>query len=396
MQPVNVIIINCKIYVKLKLKMWFFILIGEAVLNFIYLFYKLIPTQNRITIISKQEDEPSEDIVMLAEELGKHTTARVDVMCKTIGTGKIRKLEYLAYMMTKQLPALASSKAVVLDGYCVSVSILKHKKSLMVFQMWHATGAIKKFGYYVVDKKEGYSKQTVKNMKMHKNYNVIFVGSEACKELMAPAFGYSTDVACVSPLPRIDKIVNKKLREAGINAVLGKYPGLKEKKVIFYAPTFREQIDMKPFIEKLIKAVDYERYNLVIKLHPHTTCGFSPGRSILVDDFSSTDLLNVCDCFVTDYSSVAFEAALAGKPIFRYVPDYDEYARERGLFDTDKELPAYCSGDADEIMKAISENKYDMALLQAFAKKYIDARENNSAYMSNQIVELSGLKKQAS
>ena len=45
---------------------------------------------------------------------------------------------------------LATSKVCVLDGYCIPASILKHKKKLKIIQIWHASGAIKKFGYQIL------------------------------------------------------------------------------------------------------------------------------------------------------------------------------------------------------------------------------------------------------
>ena len=43
------------------------IYIGKGLLNLIYLFHKLAPTRDRITIFSRQSDTPSVDIVMLSE-----------------------------------------------------------------------------------------------------------------------------------------------------------------------------------------------------------------------------------------------------------------------------------------------------------------------------------------
>lgn len=44
---------------------------------------------------------------------------------------------------------LATSKVAILDTYSITVSCLKHKKSLKVIQMWHALGALKNSGFKV-------------------------------------------------------------------------------------------------------------------------------------------------------------------------------------------------------------------------------------------------------
>ena len=57
--------------------------------------------------------------------------------------------------MLRQMYHAATSEIVVLDTYCIIISLLKQRKSLKVIQMWHALGAMKKFGYSILDKGEG-------------------------------------------------------------------------------------------------------------------------------------------------------------------------------------------------------------------------------------------------
>ena len=45
-----------------------------------------------------------------------------------------------------QMAAIASSKAVVIDTYCIAVSLLKQRKETEIIQIWHALGALKRFG----------------------------------------------------------------------------------------------------------------------------------------------------------------------------------------------------------------------------------------------------------
>ena len=188
--------------------------VGRVLLNLIYTFYKLFPTRNRIAIISRQSQTPSEDIVLLQEEIKRQAPElEVIVMCKMIDSGLIGKMKYLLYMFRYQMYVIATSKAVILDGYCIAISILKHKKELKVIQMWHAMGALKKFGYCSVDEKEGSSSEIAHSMKMHKNYDAILVSSEECKHLLAPAYQCSEDIMKVMPLPRVDLITQEKYQK---------------------------------------------------------------------------------------------------------------------------------------------------------------------------------------
>ena len=101
---------------------------------------------------------------------------------------------------------IATSEMVVLDTYCIAVSVLHQRKSLVVIQMWHALGAMKKFGYSILDKGEGTKRSLAEAMQMHKNYTYIFSSSEFCCRFFAEAFNASIDQMVVMPLPRLDLI----------------------------------------------------------------------------------------------------------------------------------------------------------------------------------------------
>ena len=367
-----------------------FIAAGRAVLNFIYLFHKLFPVKERISFISRQSNEPSDDIRLLAEEIGKLSPeTEVVISCKMIGPGLPGKFKYLLHMISKQMHLFATSKAVILDGYCISACILKHKKGLRIYQMWHAMGALKKFGWASIGEEEGASLKLAKAMRMHKGYTTIFVSSRECKKQMSKAFGCSEEIMEVMPLPRTDLILSREYNEEIRRRIFEEYPQVKGKKIILYAPTFRKNTDIKPYVEELIGAVDHENYALIVKLHPLDKERITSDKAIIDPDFSSMQWLSCADHVVTDYSATVFEAALAGKPIYRYVPDMEGYDAGRGfLIDPDEEIPALVSRNADEIMQAVRQNIYDADAVKKFAEKYICAGEDNTGKMAEYIAGL--------
>ena len=112
-------------------------------INFIYLFFKLKKTDNKITFISRQSDIPSLDFRCLINEIKEnYPQYRVDVLCKMIPSGLTGKISYI-FEMLRQMKSLASSRVAVIDGYCIPVCMLKHKSDLTVVQIWHALGAVK-------------------------------------------------------------------------------------------------------------------------------------------------------------------------------------------------------------------------------------------------------------
>lgn len=357
--------------------------IGKGFLNFIYLFHKLTPVKHQITLISRQSDLPSLDLRMLRNQLNQDDPdVQIRMLCRKIPGGASGKLSYLFYIMGPMMHAIAQSETIVLDGYCIPASILRHRKSLCIVQMWHAMGAFKKFGYAVLGEEEGYSPEIAKVMNMHKGYDYIFVSSEACKELLQPAYRCRLDHMVVMPLPRVDFLRREEYVEPTRRHILERYPFLAspDKKTILYAPTFRKGAAPgvnSLYIQRLIEKTDFTGYNLIIKPHPLMREKIHSEDALIDTDFTSLEMLSVADYVITDYSAFVLEAAVADKPVFRYVPDRKSYLNRRGFFvDLDRAAPGFASEDAGEVMQAIRENRYHLSEVRKFADTFIEPREN--------------------
>ena len=50
--------------------------------------------------------------------------------------------------------------------------------------------------------------------------------------------------------------------------IYDEYPTLYGKKTVLYCPTFRKNGNCLSYVEELISAADFEKYNLIVKLHP--------------------------------------------------------------------------------------------------------------------------------
>ena len=209
-------------------------------------------------------------------------------------------------------------------------------------------------------------------MGMHKNYNYVFTSSENCKKNFAEAFNVSLDKMLVMPLPCVDLITKKEHLEESKKRVLAKYPNINKKKVILYAPTFRKNFDMTEDVKKLVKEVDFSKYNLVIKLHPLSNIVLDDERIIYDKSISTIDFAVISDYVITDYSAVVFEVALLNKPIFFYAFDKDTYLDERNFYmDFDKDMPGFISTSPKEVIKAIEKDQYDIKKIKEFTSNNI-------------------------
>ena len=360
---------------------------ASAVLNGFYSIMKLLPVQKKITYISRQSNTLSVDFRMVICEMEKRRPEyRNLALVKMIGSSVPEKIGYCFHMF-RQMYHIATSELVVLDTYCIVVSLLKQRGSLKVVQMWHALGAMKKFGYSILDKGEGTNRSLAEAMRMHRNYTYVFSSSEFCCPYFAEAFNVPMEKMKVMPLPRLDLLLDKNYSKKIREKIRECYPGLfrGEKKCIVYAPTFRkegggfEEEKLKRAAEQLADAVDYSRYELVVKFHPLSNIRLENDSVIQDDKFSTIDFCRVADVIVLDYSAVVFEAAMLKKPLYFYTFDYDDYMMNRDVYiDFKKYVPGAVAGDARSLMEQIERGETDMKKLEQFRDLMISRPRSNS------------------
>lgn len=342
-------------------------------LSIVYFILKLLPTkENKVTIISRQQSDPSIDLTYLEHEL-KNRGYNVVVMCKLLNKN-LKSLVTYYFNLYKQMYNLATSKICIVDTYIIPVSVLKHKKDLLIIYICHGVGNIKKFGYQTLSKESGKDEVVSTLMNMHKNYDYVISTSEATNPFYAEAF--NIDINKVIPLgnPKIDYILKVKSKK---EEILKKYPNLKDKPVILYVSTFRTYED--DYLEKFLDNADTKNYNIIMHIHPvaytyHKDIDKKLNKDGIYrcSDIATVDLLSVADYVITDYSSFVFESAILKIPTYLYVSDYDKYIEKNGLnVDIFKELPGCVYKESKEIFKAIDNKQYNMDVLNRIKEKYV-------------------------
>lgn len=355
--------------------------IGRAVLQAIYQLLKVFPVKNKIVMISRQSNNPPLDFLLLRDEIKKEAvSAEVVMLCKTLDGGVNstfgHKLRYLCHMF-RQMYQLATSKVVILDTYCIVVSLLKHRRNLQVIQMWHSMGTMKLFGYTAVDSEEGSSRKVAESMHMHENYTYFIAASPNYKEHLARGFHCDVKKVFISPLPRYDLLKSQSYKRKKQEEIYSVYPELKDKKNILYCPTFRkDETQMQEALEGLINSLP-DGYSLIVKLHPLSRIDISRENVYTAESFSTFDMLFISDYVISDYSCVIYEAGVLGLPLYFYTFDMNTYEKNRGFaIDYEEEMPGVISGDPDIIMKAIRENAFSKERVRAFTDKYVEQTDN--------------------
>lgn len=332
-------------------------------LNLIYFFMKLFTRPvNKVVFLSRQSDEPNLNFVMIAEEIIRLSPdTQIYFSCKEAMKSDIN-LSY-AFLVLRQMAAMASARTVITDSYSIPVSLLKHRKSLIVIQIWHALAAIKKFGWQTVGCTEGSSPAVAEAMRMHSGYTWVIIGSEKAVPIYSEAFRCSPDIILPIGLPRSDVII-KGDRDTAKAKLSEKYPQTDGKKIIVYVPTMRraEAVDCK----ELIEAFDYESCSLIIKLHPLDRHTVIDDDRVIIDTFFPTDTaLLFADAIITDYSATCCDAALLETPVYFYLPDLEQYKKQCGLnIDPTKTFPEVSFTDGRKCVEAISKEPDKTVILR--------------------------------
>lgn len=362
--------------------------LAVIVLRVTYVLFKMQKTRNKIVVISRQSNSPSIDIRLLESYLTTvHTDIECVVLCRYLDN--LNPVSYLREVL-KQMKHMGQSSVILVDGYCIAASILKHKEDVTVVQMWHALAAIKKFGYETIDKPSGHSRQVADIMCMHRNYDFVICPSEATGEIFCRCFDICEKKLKYLALPRVDEIIRphailpEEVRSEGTDAfrrsLCEEYRIDGRSEIILYVPTFRKGKDVE--LTGIAQAIKDTDFTLIVKAHPIFKSidikAADEYENIVVDwKYSSYQWLSVCDRVVTDYSALGVEAALTGKPLYYFVYDIEEYDSNVGLnFNPLEEMPEISAVKGEELRDKLK-MKYDYEALNRFRYKYVSVSTDN-------------------
>lgn len=286
----------------------------------------------------------------------------------------------------------------------VRESIIKKKNQIYV-QCWHGT-PLKKIRCDITV--NGSVMNTVsENRKRNdidaKRFDYLLSPSNYATEKFISAFNLKKlgkeNIIIEKGYPRNDYLVNYK--ENNIKEIKTKLNIPKNKKIILYAPTFRDnEHDNKIGYTYKIN-VDFDKlkdklsndYIILFRAHYFVANSFDFNKyNNFVYDVSDYDDINelyiISDILITDYSSVFFDYAILKRPIVYYMYDKNMYKNNlRDFYINLDTLPGPIVYNEKELIKTIMNilpfkvnNKYKL-----FNKKYNYLDDGNS---SKRVVEV--------
>ncbi|WP_297981989.1 CDP-glycerol glycerophosphotransferase family protein [uncultured Methanobrevibacter sp.] len=338
--------------------------------------------KNRVAFITTRNASFESNLKYVSEELKNYRTS----------DGK----EYESVFVPKDvfsisnIRKLACSRYVFLTDNFFALAFMRFNSKTKLIQLWHGTGVFKKFGYELLNEDE---KKVM--LKFSNKITNLFVSSKNVIDIYARNFAIDKSKVIPLGIPRNDYYSKEHLDKDYVRSLKAEfekvYPNIKGKKIVLYAPTFREvpkynnvfaYFDIERFIDEL-----GDEYILCIKLHPNYKKFCDSDNQIDLEELAEKynivnftqfkdeqQLFLISDILITDYSSVMVEYTLLNKPIILFAYDLDNYLNnERGFyFDYKKHVPGTIVQNTDELLEAIKNKDFNMENLHVFANYQFD------------------------
>ncbi len=196
-------------------------------------------------------------------------------------------------------------------------------------------------------------------------------------------FRLRPDQILLSGLPKLDRLMH--ISGSEVEKIKKKLGIPLDKKVILYAPTYRNEHYGPMTIEadfRKWKRILGNDYVVLFRAHAEAIIGTYQSETLdFVIDVSeyldNIDLMEISDALISDYSGIFFEYAVLNRPMFCYAYDYDDYVKARGLyFDIREELPGGFLNE-DELLQLIKKNPPEiMEKVGQFRDKYVTVYGN--------------------
>ena len=136
-----------------------------------------------------------------------------------------------------------------------------------------------------------------------------------------------------------------------------------DKKVLLYAPTFRDDVSEENYnidVDKLLDACEKRfggEFILAVRFHRfahNAELGSTSEKIINVNDYDDMqEIIYVSDVVISDYSSLIWDVSIAHKPCFIYAMDLKKYLEDRNFYTPISEWPFPLAESMDGLIENI-------------------------------------------
>lgn len=218
---------------------------------------------------------------------------------------------------------------------------MKKKKSQFFLNTWHGGLGFKRIMSDVQNADFQKGVEEINSIATAEMVDVFLSNSTWITDIYKSAFNYKGKIVECG-FPKND-VFFKDSTEV-VSKVKKEFKVAENKKIIVYAPTFRDKPQKSSFdmdFDAVIDAFE-KKFNcecvVLVRMHPlmikESEEYYSYNEKVINATFysDSQEIILASDFFITDYSSIIFDFMLMKKPGFLYMPDFEQYKKERGFY----------------------------------------------------------------
>lgn len=351
--------------------------------------FKLFPQKKKSTFVASFGD----NILYVVKELERRLdqeivilkTAQCKIIFKEYSNARVLHFELAKPLQwIRSIFHIATSTTIFVDNYFGFLATSPLKKNVNCIQLWHAAGAIKKFGLKDPAIKKRSKRANKRFNRVYDRFDLIIVGSDNMATIFQESFGVSEQKILKTGIPRTDFFFQKNEIINVVNWLEKKYSLVQGKKVILYAPTFREnEYDIPLNFTEMYNQLK-DDFVLLLRLHPSIEKKMLNQFPSFVCDVSDYPLVNhllcITDILITDYSSVSFEFSLLQRPMIFFAYDLDEYCGVRGIWKPYEEtVPGPIVTNTSELIHVIKTEQFNMDNIVRFNKEWNQYSDGSSS-----------------
>lgn len=271
---------------------------------------------------------------------------------------------------------LATARTIFIDSYVGLLAVLQFREEVKCIQLWHASGAIKRFGWCEpsTNKRNNLAKRRFQAV--YNQFHYIPLGCQEMSRIFKDAFRLSKTCFLPSGVPQTDFYFDAHAQAAGMERVYQTYPQLYGKRVMLYAPTFRKNrlhsAEIELNTEKLLAAFSQDDV-LLLRLHPsvkNSGTQWNDSRIVNVSDYPHVaELLLISDVLITDYSSLSIDYSFLRRKMIFFLYDFETYQQEQGIWgDGSLFFPGPIVRTTEELINHLSDLSIDLTVIDRFHK----------------------------
>lgn len=301
------------------------------------------------------------------------------------------RIRCVRYLSMEYFRLVNSAEFLITNSRTDPYRIYWHKRPEQKYLMlWHGGVALKKIEKDAEDKlRYSYLKKARIDSEV---CDLMISGCRFQTKLLKESFWYSGEIL-ERGIPRCDIFFDTGRHMAIEAEIRSRYSIPSDDKIVLYAPTFRADHSIDPYIidwgkviPELDKIFGYTGVTVLLRLHPNLIGKVDTSSLTCHDHVTDVTrypdmqgLLCITDMLITDYSSSMFDIGMLRKPCVLYATDIEKY--NRGYYFRFDEMPFPLARNEQELLEKIRNFNTEEYLknLDNFYDKHIGMVENGNS-----------------